>query len=357
MFGGGSVGGSSPISLNALTLAGQGTGFMIEGERGICPTCPGPSHDKLNGDLSGWQVDGARDLNDDGLADILVSAKNYGDDDQGRAYAVFGKANGQSVSLASIGGATGPGLLFDMTSLTAGLEYGYRMHSVGDYNADGRTDFMVVPGQGHTWTFIARSLGTAGTIALQPQNVVPNVTVVRGGDFYCEYGVDEETGEPLANGCTGLLSAGLPTHGGGDFDGDGRADLVRVVTNFDANVYEILVFFNSSADYFGYGGVFGIPEAPNAIPNGGVRIYSTTIDPTSWKSEITLNSDVNGDGYDDVVYGDGNGGFSGQRSTYVIFGGPGSRTINLDTVGGRQRRQDHRRREWHAAGLRGGHVG
>lgn len=332
VFGGGSVGGSSPVSLNALTLAGQGTGFMIEGERGICPTCPGSFLGNQNGDLSGWAVDGARDVNGDGLADVLVSATNYGDDDGGRAYAVFGKTNGASVSLSSVGAADGPGLRFDMSDLASNQKMGHRLFNVSDFTGDGLTDFMVTSGNLGNLSYIAKSIGAAGTITLTEGFPIQNVVTLQGSNLGCAFGVDEETGEPLANGCTGRFIPGFSNHGGGDFNGDGRADLVRLMWNFDTVQLELLVYFNSGGNFLNLGSKFGESTSPFEIPNGGVRIYSSTIGAATWKNEITLNSDLNGDGYDDVVVGIGRGSGPGARSTYVIFGGPESRSINLDTL-------------------------
>ncbi|MCB9853332.1 MAG: cadherin domain-containing protein [Phycisphaerales bacterium] len=332
VFGGGSVGGMSPISLNLLTLGGQGTGFMIEGERGICLTCPDEFVGERNGDLSGWAVDGARDVNGDGLADVLVSATNYGNDDGGRAYAVFGKANGESVSLSSVGAADGPGLRFDMADYASNQRMGFRLFGVSDYSGDGLTDFMVTSGNLGNLSYIARSIGAAGTIALTEGIPIQDVTILQGAALNCAFGVDEETGEPLANGCTGRFIPGFPNHGGGDFNGDGLADFARMMWNFDRDELEIMVYFNTQGNFLNLAGRFGEPEAPFEIPDRGVRIYSSNISPSSWKNEVTLNSDVNGDGYDDVVIGVGHASRSGARSTYVVFGGPDSRSINLDTL-------------------------
>lgn len=332
VFGGGSVGGTSPVSLNALTLAGQGTGFMIEGERGICPTCPGSFLGNQNGDLSGWAVDGARDVNGDGLADVLVSATNYGDDDGGRGYAVFGKTNGASVSLLSVGAADGPGLRFDMSDLASNQKMGHRLFGVSDFTGDGLTDFMLTSGNLGNLSYIAKSIGGAGTITLTAGFPIQNVVTLQGSNLGCAFGVDEETGEPLANGCTGRFIPEFPNHGGGDFNGDGRPDLVRMMWNFDTVQLEILVYFNSGGNFLNLGSKFGESASPLDVPDGGVRIYSSTTGAATWKNEITLNSDVNGDGYDDVVVGIGRGSGPGARSTFVIFGGPGSRSINLDTL-------------------------
>lgn len=327
VFGNASFDGSTPLLLSALTAAGSSTGFMIEGERGICPTCPGSYVGNQNGDLFGWAADGARDVNGDGLADILVSAKNHGDDDSGRAYAIFGKTDDAPISTSSIGTETGPGVLFDAVDITSTTNLGYRLQNVADYNGDGLTDYIVGLEQLGTTAYIANGLSKPGTITLTNDDHVDNVVVFRGGGYSCQWGEDPDTGEDVDN-CIGRYAASLPEAGGGDFNGDGKPDVVRLIANFTTNELEIMVFFNNGSDLQRVFSTFGSADNILNPPNGGVRIYTNGIAYGSWKNRVTLNSDVNGDGYDDVVLGIG----AGQRTTYVIFGGPDSRWIDLDTL-------------------------
>jgi len=327
VFGNASFDGSTPVNLSALTAAGSTSGFRIEGERGACPSCPGSYVGYRDGDLFGWAADGARDVNGDGLADILVSAKNNGDDDQGRAYAIFGKADDAPISVASIGGESGPGILFDMGDVTSTMSMGHRLQSVADYNGDGLTDYIVAPEQWGITAYVAQGLTKPGVITLINSNNIENVVGIQGDGYECQWGEDPDTGEEV-DYCIGRYSASLPVGGGGDFNGDGRPDVVRVDVNFTTGELEVLVFFNDDSNYLRTVTTFGAADSLLDPPAGGVRIFSDSIGGSSWKNGVTLNSDVNGDGYDDVVLGVG----AGKRTTYVIFGGPASRSIDLDTL-------------------------
>ena len=93
--------------------------------------------------MSGNSVAGVGDVNDDGIADLLLGA--YGADPSGRSYAgqayvIFGRSSFPAVfSLASLDGSTG----FTINGSAAGDYLGYEVDGAGDVNGDGVEDMLI----------------------------------------------------------------------------------------------------------------------------------------------------------------------------------------------------------------------
>ena len=74
MFGGPGVGSEGTLALSGLNGV---NGFKLDGEN--------------NGDQSGYSVSAVRDINGDGMGDLLIGANGYpSGSGKGRSYAVFG---------------------------------------------------------------------------------------------------------------------------------------------------------------------------------------------------------------------------------------------------------------------------
>jgi hypothetical protein len=96
------------------------------------------------GDHAGSHVNGAGDVNGDGLADVLVSAvfaTSNGNQFAGRGYVVFGKANATPVQLSAIENGTGGG--FSVNGLASNDNAGTGLLGLGDINGDGFGDVAV----------------------------------------------------------------------------------------------------------------------------------------------------------------------------------------------------------------------
>lgn len=107
-------------------------GFIIEGDNA--------------GDLVGWSVSGAGDLNSDGFADIIVGAPS-GDSaaiDAGEAYVVFGKANGfHTVNVGRLADGHGRDDGFRLQGDIANDRAGWSVAGAGDVDGDGVDDLIV----------------------------------------------------------------------------------------------------------------------------------------------------------------------------------------------------------------------
>jgi Ca2+-binding RTX toxin-like protein len=93
-------------------------------------------------DRAGGSVSSAGDVNGDGLADILVGAKN--DDpngaDSGAAFVVYGKNSTGRVELSDVDNGTGG---FAIRGVGAGDQAGVSVSAAGDLNGDGVGDLIV----------------------------------------------------------------------------------------------------------------------------------------------------------------------------------------------------------------------
>ncbi len=114
---------STAVNLSAVAL-GQG-GFVINGH--------------CAGEISGSAVSSAGDINGDGLADLVVLA---GDSslrhvNAGRAYVVFGKANGDPIDLSALVNGVGGFVIEGQNN--GGVT---SVDNAGDVNGDGLTDLI-----------------------------------------------------------------------------------------------------------------------------------------------------------------------------------------------------------------------
>ena len=105
-----------------------------------------------SGDLLGYSVSDAGDVNGDGIDDFLIGAPNsHGsqgsdDDGNGRAYLIYGSANLPSeIHVGQLGGMG--------VTIIGGQEsgkLGYSVSGAGDFNSDGYSDFLIgAPGEEH----------------------------------------------------------------------------------------------------------------------------------------------------------------------------------------------------------------
>jgi len=279
----------SDIVLSSTTLDPLTTGFMITGN--------------AVGDLLGWSVSKAGDINNDGYDDIIVGApkkNNY----QGAAYVIYGgpKSTMSNIVLSSTTldpASTG----FMITGNAAGDYFGWSVSTTGDINNDGYDDIIVG--------------------AYNKNNVQGAAYVIYGGAKSTMSNIDlsSTTLDPLTTGFMITGSAvgdffGVTVHTAGDINNDGYDDIIVGARGKNSN---------QGAAYVIYGG------EKSSMTNWDFSSGATLI-PTSTGFMITGNAagdqfgvsvstagDINNDGYDDIIIGAYSKN-SQQGAAYVVYG-------------------------------------
>ncbi|MEH2002478.1 MAG: hypothetical protein V7L00_27720 [Nostoc sp.] len=131
---------NAPNSGQSYVVFGKSTGFSptlnlsdLNGANGFA----------INGiaadDQSGVSISSAADVNDDGIADLIIGTRYGGS--TGQSYVVFGKSTGFSptLNLSDLNGANG----FAINGIAAGYDSAVSVSSAGDVNNDGISDLII----------------------------------------------------------------------------------------------------------------------------------------------------------------------------------------------------------------------
>ena len=257
------------------------------------------------GDVSGFSVSVAGDVNGDGFDDVIVGASNADPNgtDSGSSYVVFGTDQGFAASLAlsSLNGSNG----FRLDGVVAGDQLGFSVSTAGDVNGDG-----------------------IGDVIVGANNADPNGG--KSGSSYVVFGSDQGFAASLAlsslDGSNGFRLDGVAVNdlsgfsvsSAGDVNGDGIDDIIVGAFGADPNGG------NSGSSYvvFGSDQGFAASLALSSLDgSNGFRLDGVAAVDQSGIS-VSSAGDVNGDGIDDLIVGaqsaDPNGNSSG--SSYVVFG-------------------------------------
>ncbi len=189
-------------SVNLNNLGDQG--FVIQGA--------------ASGDLSGWSLGAAGDVNGDGLADMVIGAVNAdpgGNAEAGESYVVFGKTDRTDVHLGVLNDAG-----FAISGAGETDLSGFSVGGAGDINGDGLADL------------------TLGAILADP------LGQSNAGEAYIVFGKRDSVPVTLSElGMQGVSIAGVSpsdglgrsVSGAGDVNGDGRADVILGAGDVDRN--------------------------------------------------------------------------------------------------------------------------
>ncbi|MEY3135551.1 MAG: hypothetical protein RJA39_1433, partial [Pseudomonadota bacterium] len=274
----------------------------------------------------GFSVAGVGDMNKDGFADVLIGMpQDAASSNPGGAFLVYGKANNTTGSLAEYQkdivalGATPAALSITSTFDTAG----FSVSSAGDVNGDGWSD-MIISAHFQVVSGLAGNTGKTyvvyGSAWLSDQQTISlgNVGGSVPGFVISGWQAGEESG-------TSVSSAG-------DFNGDGKADmLVSAYFNDTAGT-------NAGMTYVVLGKTGNVAVNLENIKNniGGFAIRGENASDFSGVS-VSSGGDINGDGLGDIIIGAIIGGsananpYSGK--TYVVFGrSTANATIDLGQV-------------------------
>ena len=253
----------------------------------------------------GISVAGAGDVNGDGFSDVVIG------DGGGNVYVFNGSNTGIASGTAAGASATLTGVGF----------FGGTVAGAGNVNGDNYSDIIVGDGLGDAFIFTGSGSGivsgtsaTAATVLTGSGNF--GATVAAAGDVNADgFGdviigdaggnafVFNGSGSGIASGTSASASAtltgagnfGFSVSGAGDVNGDGYTDVV--VGDKSGNAYE----YNGSA---------------GGISSGNTATASTHLSDASIHYGVSVASagDVNGDGFSDVIVGNGGG------NAFVYFG-------------------------------------
>jgi Ca2+-binding RTX toxin-like protein/alpha-tubulin suppressor-like RCC1 family protein len=283
---------SDGAAVGLSAIAGGSGGFMINGQ--------------CAGDASGGSVAAAGDVNGDGLADLIIGARQSdpaGGGLAGRSYVVFGKSSGSAVDLSAIASGSGG---FVMNGQCFYDHSGWSVAGAGDVNGDGLADLVVgAPFSSHAGgsnagrTYVI--FGKTGSTAIDLS------AIANGGGFVIN-------GQSWGDWC------GASVAGAGDVNGDGLADLI--VGAYRSSPYSASTGLGRTYVVFGKTENHVVDLSAIALGSGGFVIDGQCAGDVSGRS-VAAAGDINGDGLADLVvgapYGDPEGRSDAGRS-YVIFG-------------------------------------
>ena len=232
------------------------------------------------GDIYGWSVSAAGDVNGDGYDDIIIGAPQNGFAGiySGRAYIYYGGINVNSIADVII------------TGEAANNFFGYSVSSAGDVNGDGYPD-VIVGAFGYSSNKGRSYIYYGGQVMNNSADVI--LTGDNTGDYF-----------------------GYSVSAAGDVNADGFKDILIGAYGNNSLTGSAYVFLGSSSmdnvsDITFYG------EFPN----------------DNFGSSVSTAGDLNGDGYSDILIGASQyDSYTG--STYVYFGGNAMNNISDLTMTG-----------------------
>lgn len=292
------VNGAFAANLSVTALDGT-NGFKIAGQ--------------TTGDLFGFSVASAGDINGDGIDD-LVFGTPFADPNgisTGSTYVVFGKDTGVAGDFAAsiaLGGLDGTNGFKINGVLSAGLA-GYSVASAGDVNGDGIGDLIIgardadlgSSDNGVSYVVFGKDTATAGAF-----DATLELSALNGSNGFRIAGAmaSERSGWSVASA--------------GDVNGDGVGDLIIGASLADANGA------GSGASYVVFGrdtasvGAFATTLQLSALDGtNGFRIAGVAAGDRSGIS-VASAGDVNGDGVGDLIIGARSA--DGTGASYVVFG-------------------------------------
>ncbi len=299
-----------------LALLNGTDGFSIDGA--------------YSGDYSGTSVDGAGDINGDGIEDLIIGASQAspGTTSQaGTTYVVFGGPGigaGGSLDLSTINGLNGFAINGPDTAAS-----GASVSALGDVNGDSIDDLII----GAPDADVAMQ-----TFAGQAFVVFGKDTAM-SGSFPSEIetsALDGTDGFTLSsNEAVALLGTSVAS--AGDVNADGDNDLIVGAPQAD-----VMGPGETGRAFVLFGGdpVFSSDISVGSINGSNGFALNGVLSGDRCGNSVAPAGDVNGDGWDDLIVGaydadSGGGSFAGE--VYVVFGGVGiglSGEIDLSSLDG-----------------------
>lgn len=264
-------------------------------------------------DSAGASVASGGDLNDDGVADLIIGAPGaspLGETGAGAAYVVFGGTDFgggfSTLFLAGLNGSNG----FALEGFAAGDAIGTAVAPAGDLDDDGVDDLTLgAPNADPGNTDAGRSY------------VITGDPVVNGGFDSISLAVLDGTDRFAFTGEAPGDRSGVSVASAGDLNNDGIADLVIGAPDRDAPATDsgsVYIVFGDVNVSLGFGDVFlaGL-DGVRGFELPGIFAGDQT------GAAVAPAGDLNGDGIDDLVVGAPGASVNGtdSGSAFVLFGG------------------------------------
>lgn len=310
-------------------ILSAGSSYVVFGTTsGLAPSIDLASLDGTNGfaingsalgEVSGYSVSGAGDINGDGIDDLIIGAQNAPNylTHEGAAYVIFGSASGfdDSLDVSTLDGTNG----FAIRGFYVEQRVGSSVDGVGDINGDGIDDLIIgaergdpngLYNAGETYIVFGSATGFDATLDL---------STLDGSNGFVINGVDGGQPFSIPGG-----SLGYSVSGAGDVNGDGIDDLI-----VGAPLTEVGGQQRVGAAYVVFGSASGFDAVLDLSLLDGTNGFSITgSDPLGLIGvSVSGVGDVNGDGIDDLAVASMNETFVGASyseytsgETYIIFG-------------------------------------
>jgi len=270
-----------PPTIDLATGLDQSQGFIVIG---------GGSLDNL-----GVSVSYAGDVNNDKIDDVIIGASGA-EGNKGAYYVIFGKKGARSQLDLASGLSSSEGFVIIGPSTAADL-FGKSVSNAGDLDGDGVGDLI---------------LGAYGA-----DNHKGAVYIIYGKSTFATIdlgqGLDQSVGFTIVTGKPGTPQLGYSVRSAGDFNGDGRIDVIVGAHGENTLKGAAYVIFG-----MGRSSLLNIDLTSGIDPDRGIRIAGTNAMEILGMS-VSGAGDVNNDGIDDIIVSAPRG--SGTAGTaYVIFG-------------------------------------
>ncbi len=233
-----------------------------------------------NNDTFGWSVAAAGDVNNDGIADIIVGAVGY-NSNTGKAYIYYG-GNGAIDNTADV----------TMNGETTGDEFGCSVSFAGDVNNDGYDDVIIGANKAVS-NFNGRAYIYYGGNGAIENTVDVTLTHISSGEYF---------GGTVSNA--------------GDVNNDGYDDVIVGAERYGSWTGRAYIYFGG-----------------NGSMNTGVDLTITGTSSSHLGYPVSAAGDVNHDGVADVIVG-ASGYNSNTGRAYVYYGGNSMNSVADVTMNG-----------------------